>query len=161
MEPLPGERVLWSGHPAWRAQIGFILKWGLPALIPAIAGIALPLPGGAARWITLTIILLALVVSVAGLERARTFYRVSTARVVVRRGIISRHLQTTPFERVQNVNLRQDVLDRVLGIGSVDFDTAGTQESASDFRFSGVDNPREVMSLVARHMHGDGPRETE
>ena len=118
-----------------------------------------PLPGSTARWIGLSAILLLLLVAVAGLIRARTFYAASTERVVVRRGILSRHLQSTPFERVQNVNLNQSVFDRLLDIGSVDFDTAGTGEGSDDFRFSGVDHPNDVMNTVAQHMHrrtGDG-----
>jgi putative membrane protein len=145
--------VLWSGHPAWKAQIGFLIRWGAAALIPAIVAIIAPLPGGTFRWIGLSAILLLLVVAIAGLERARTFYAASTERVVVRRGILSRHLQSTSFERVQNVNLEQTFFDRLLGVGAVDFDTAGTGEGSDDFRFSGVSDPSQVMNIVSRHMH--------
>ncbi len=156
MELLPGERVLWSGHPAWKSQFGFLTRWGLAALIPAVVAIVAPIPGGSARWIGLSLILLILVVVFAGLQRARTFYAASTERIVVRRGILSRHLQSTAFERVQNVNLNQSFFDRLLGVGAVDFDTAGTGESSEDFRFSGVSDPNAVMHIVARHMHRDG-----
>lgn len=154
MELLPGERVLWSGHPAWLAQIGFLVRWGALALVPAIAALALPIPGSTASWIGLSIILLLLIVAIVGVNRARTFYAASTERVVVRRGILSRHLQSTPFGRVQNVNLNQSPLDRLLNVGAVDFDTAGTGEGSDDFRFSGVTAPGDVMRVVAEHMHG-------
>jgi uncharacterized membrane protein YdbT with pleckstrin-like domain len=159
MELLPGERVLWSGHPAWTAQIGFIAKWGTLALIPALLAAFAPMPGSTGRWVGLSIVLVMLVVAVAGLLRARTFYAATTERVVVRRGILSRHLQSTPSGRVQNINLDQTLLDRMLNIGAIDFDTAGTQEGAHDFRFGGVEDPRGVMQTVARHMHREGERE--
>jgi len=148
--------VLWSGHPAWKSQIGFLIRWGLAALIPAVVAMVAPVPGGSARWIGLSLILLLLVVAVAGLHRARTFYAASTERVVVRRGILSRHLQSTAFERVQNINLNQTLLDRMLDIGDLDFDTASAGESADDFRFSGVSDPNGVMHIAARHMHRNG-----
>jgi hypothetical protein len=40
------------------------------------------------------------------------------------------------------------VLDRVLGVGSVDFDTAGTDDS--EFRFEWVNHPEEVVRAVDR-----------
>lgn len=148
---LPDERVLWSDHPAWRAQILFMVKWGLLALVPAILAALFPMPGSESRWFGLSLILLLVVVLFAAIERARTFYWVSTKRIVVRRGILSRHIQSTGFERVQNVNLHQSLLDRILGIGSVDFDTAGSGEAHDDFRFTGIMRPTELIDVVAHH----------
>ena len=48
-------------------------------------------------------------------------------------------MQQTRVERVQNVNTDQSVLDRILRVGQVDFDTAGTDDS--DFTFRGVADP--------------------
>jgi uncharacterized membrane protein YdbT with pleckstrin-like domain len=49
---------------------------------------------------------------------------------------------------VQNVNARQSVLERLLGVGTVDFDTAGGV--GYDFTFHGVANPREIVRTVDR-----------
>ena len=40
------------------------------------------------------------------------------------------------------------LLDRILRVGTVDFDTAGTDDS--DFTFRGIANPDEVVSAVDR-----------
>ena len=68
---------------------------------------------------------------------------------------ISREVQETRLERVQNVNYQQSVLDRMLGVGTVDFDTAGTDDS--EFRFEWVDGPEEVVLETVGFQHS--PRE--
>jgi uncharacterized membrane protein YdbT with pleckstrin-like domain len=57
-------------------------------------------------------------------------------------------VQQTDIDRVQNVNTSQSVFERVLQVGTVDFDTAGTGDS--DFEFAGVENPEEVVVAVDR-----------
>jgi uncharacterized membrane protein YdbT with pleckstrin-like domain len=49
-------------------------------------------------------------------------------------------------ERVQNVNVDQSVIDRVMRVGQVDFDTAGADDS--DFTFRGVASPDVVVRAV-------------
>jgi hypothetical protein len=44
------------------------------------------------------------------------------------------------------VNYQQGALDRLLGVGTVDFDTAGTDDS--EFRFEWVNGPEEVVHAV-------------
>jgi uncharacterized membrane protein YdbT with pleckstrin-like domain len=55
-------------------------------------------------------------------------------------------VQQTNIDRVQNVNTNQSVIERMLQVGTVDFDTAGTTDS--DFKFVGVDDPHEVVAAV-------------
>ena len=49
---------------------------------------------------------------------------------------------------MQNVNTSQTFVSRILRVGTVDFDTAGTDDS--DFTFTGVGNPHEVVEAVDR-----------
>ena len=53
-------------------------------------------------------------------------YAITNERLMIQRGILSRHKQETRLTRVQNVNTDQTVIQRMLGVGVVDFDTAGT-----------------------------------
>ena len=50
------------------------------------------------------------------------------------------------MNRVQNVNTVQSAIERILGVGTVDFDTAGTGDA--DFKFVGVNNPEDVVAAV-------------
>lgn len=84
---------------------------------------------------------------VVGLVR-RIFVRftITDQRLRIQRGIIARAVQQTRIERVQNVNTRQSPVDRLLRVGKVDFDTAGSDDS--DFTFNGVNDPAEVVAAV-------------
>jgi uncharacterized membrane protein YdbT with pleckstrin-like domain len=49
---------------------------------------------------------------------------------------------------VQNVNATQSLLERMLRVGTVDFDTAAGAEY--DFKFRGVARPKEIVRTVDR-----------
>ncbi len=87
-----------------------------------------------------------LVLLVGFLKRMSTSYTITSERLHIRRGLFSRREQQTKLERVQNVNTAQSFLERLLQVGSVDFDTAGTDDA--DFVFAGVSNPEEIVSAV-------------
>ncbi len=60
-------------------------------------------------------------------------------------------MQETRLYRVQNVNTEQGPLERMLGIGAVDFDTAGTDDS--DFTFRGIVDPEGIAHKVDHAAH--------
>ena len=60
-------------------------------------------------------------------------------------------VQETRLDRVQNVNFDQSVFDRMLSVGTVDFDTAGTDDS--EFRFEWVNDPEGVVRAVNDAIH--------
>jgi uncharacterized membrane protein YdbT with pleckstrin-like domain len=57
---------------------------------------------------------------------------------------------------VQNVNVTQSIVQRLLGIGDVDWDTAGTEEQEAEFRFSGIDDPSSLVRIVDERLHAIG-----
>jgi len=140
----PGERVIFEGHPSWRAILGFYLK-GL--LIAAIVGVLAKLFGaGGATVFLIVLVILALTVLIGFVMRVATTYTITDRRLNIKRGILSREIQETRLERVQNVNYRQTVYQRVMQIGDVDFDTAATDDY--NFVFVGVADPGEVVHRV-------------
>lgn len=73
-------------------------------------------------------------------------FTITDQRLRIQRGIISRSVQQTRIDRVQNVNTHQSVVERILQVGTVDFDTAGTDDAT--FTFDGVDDPADVIAAV-------------
>ncbi|HEX6228662.1 MAG TPA: PH domain-containing protein [Solirubrobacterales bacterium] len=140
----PGEQLIFRGHPSWRAILGFYLK-GL--LIAAIAGAVAALAGAGNGTVFLIVLLIVGLTVVAGfVKRVATTYTITDRRLNIKRGILSREVQETRLERVQNVNYRQSVFQRVMQIGDVDFDTAASDDY--NFIFSGVADPAEVVHRV-------------
>jgi uncharacterized membrane protein YdbT with pleckstrin-like domain len=70
--------------------------------------------------------------------------------------LVSRREHSTQLTRVQNVNVSQTIMQRLLGIGDVDWDTAGTEEAESDFRFVGVEDPSALVRIVDQRLHALG-----
>jgi uncharacterized membrane protein YdbT with pleckstrin-like domain len=149
MELQPGENLIFSGHPSWRSILDFYFK-GL-VLIVVGAGIAalVTLISDKVDWgiSGATAGVLFVVVLIVGLvKRTTTTYTITDRRLHIRRGVFTRVTRDTRLERVQNVNTRQSLLERMLRVGTVDFDTAGTEDS--DFSFVGVASPRKVVEAV-------------
>jgi uncharacterized membrane protein YdbT with pleckstrin-like domain len=140
----PGERVIFSGHPSWRAILGFYLKGILIAAI--VAAIAKLLGAAGAAVFLIVLALIALTVLAGFVKRVATTYTITSRRLNIRRGLVSREIQETRLERVQNVNYRQSIYQRLMQIGDVDFDTAASDDY--DFVFAGVANPDEVVHRV-------------
>jgi uncharacterized membrane protein YdbT with pleckstrin-like domain len=140
----PGERVIFQGHPSWRAILGFYLK-GI--LIAAIVGVIAKLFGASSGTVFLIVlVIVALTVLVGFLKRLATTYTITDRRLNIKRGIVSREIQETRLERVQNVNYRQSVYQRLMQIGDVDFDTAAGDDY--NFIFAGVADPGDVVHRV-------------
>jgi uncharacterized membrane protein YdbT with pleckstrin-like domain len=139
-----GESVIYEGHPSWRAILGFYLKGTLVAAGAAVlAGLIQSSTGLAV--VTFAVIV-AITILVGFVKRVATVYTITDRRLNIKRGIISRNVQETRLQRVQNVNFNQGVYERIMQIGNVDFDTAGTDDS--NFTFAGVAQPEKVVQEV-------------
>jgi uncharacterized membrane protein YdbT with pleckstrin-like domain len=145
MDLHPGEDVVFEGHPSWRAVLAFYLSGIVGSLLIA-AIVALAASTG--LGVVVGVVLIALVLLVGFVKRMATTYMVSNQRLYIRRGILAKRIQQTRIDRVQNVNTDQSLMQRLLRVGTVDFDTAGTDDS--DFTFVGLSNPSRVVAAVDR-----------
>ncbi|HEX8085302.1 MAG TPA: PH domain-containing protein [Solirubrobacteraceae bacterium] len=152
MDLHPGEQVIFHGHPSWRSTLGYYLKGLVLALVAAAiaAGVTRATGDEVDKGIVIAVflVLLALAILVGFIRRVTTTYSITSQRLRIKKGLVARRVQQTRIERVQNVNTDQSVLDRLLQVGTVDFDTAGTDDS--DFKFIGVSDPQEVVDAVDR-----------
>jgi uncharacterized membrane protein YdbT with pleckstrin-like domain len=137
--------------------------WIPLALVPvAIAGIVRANDAGTGlpywQWVAISLLLVAAVIVYDALRRFATLYVVTTERLRVRTGILSRREKTAAFGRVQNVNVAQSLMDRLLRVGTVEFDTAGSDVSDSGFDYAGIADPHGLVRVVAHHSRsGDDP----
>lgn len=78
-------------------------------------------------------------------------------------GILHIHTASIPFERIQNVNVRRTLLDRIIGLSHVDIETAGTggqkkspiiggKKSSAEGHIPGIspDEAEKVRSLIMK-----------
>ena len=143
MSLVEGEEVIWEGRPSWRSMMSFYLKWGILALIPVVVGALITAFTSAddAAWVggVVTVVALIVVVVAGWLFRIVTYYRITTRQISIRKGLLSRNEQTARVERIQNVATSQTFFDRIFNVGTVAYDTAGTE--GGSFDFIGVTDP--------------------
>jgi len=145
----PGEQLVFEGHPSWRSILDFYAKGLLVTLVAAAVAAGVTKIGGDVKSgvvVVVALIGVALTLLVGFIRRVTTSYTITNRRLHIRRGIVSRTIQETKLDRVQNVNYRQGFFQRVLQIGDVDFDTAGGGDY--DFSFTGVAQPEEVVQRI-------------
>jgi uncharacterized membrane protein YdbT with pleckstrin-like domain len=156
----PGERVIYQGHPSWRGILSFYLKGVLLSIAAAlIVWLLTGLFGDSENGLASGILIagVVLTVLVGFIRRVATVYTITDRRLHIKRGIIARHTQETQIHRAQNVNTHQSVIDRMLQVGTVNFDTAGSGDY--DFAFVGVSDPEDVVRAVDEVQH-QGQRQT-
>lgn len=91
------EDVIWEGHPTWRAWPGiWIAGW---VLLPLVVGAFLLL----SVW-----------------TRTRTHrWKVTSRRIEVETGFFSKRVDTIELWKIRDVELRQSVLERVMGVSTI------------------------------------------
>ena len=145
MELHPGEDVVFEGHPSWRATLLFYF-YGV--VIVAVVAVVVALLASVLAAVLMAVAGLAVVVVAGFVRRMATSFVITSERLHIRHGILSKRTQETRIQRVQNVNTEQSFFERLLQVGTVDFDTAGTDDS--EFKFVGVGNHGEVVGAVDR-----------
>ncbi len=142
------ERVVVHKHPHWKMLVlpvlALLIIVGLGSYVAAlVAGRSWQLYG----WIGLAVLggIAVLWLTVAPLLRWRTTHFVlTTRRVLVREGVLSRSGIDIPISRINTVQFRHSLIDRMLGCGTL------IVESASDepLEFDDIPQVERVHSLL-------------
>src|SRR3954467_3657702 len=143
-----GEYVIYEGHPSWRGIMSFYLKGTLLALVAGALALVIfskALGGGVFAVFFVGLVLVGLI------KRIGTTYTVTSRRLRIKQGILKKDTRETRLQRVQNVNTHQSVVDRLLRVGKVDFDTAGSDDY--EFAFVGIADPHGIAGKVDHAAH--------
>ena len=146
------ETVVRQFRPHWRVflpVVGWALLFGTAAGIvwwlDARGGDDVVAAGPIA--VVVAIVLTALVAVVPLVRWLGTQYVLTTERVVVRKGIVSKSGVEIPLENINNVLFSQSVIERVLGYGDVLIESAGSQGQS---RLVDIPDPEAFQSEVYR-----------
>jgi uncharacterized membrane protein YdbT with pleckstrin-like domain len=155
VRPEPGERILFRGHPSWRSITPFWLRGALLMLLAgSIAGMASAVVDNRVQttWVVIGVLgLFALLYARAQMRLLKTTYAITTRRLTIETGLISRRVRQMRLDGVQGVRARQSSLERALDVGTVAFDT-----SDPEFCFRGVEDPRGVARTAHRVLNDAG-----
>lgn len=81
-----------------------------------------------------------------------TLFVVTSDRIIYRSGIIAKRGVEIPLERVNNINFSQSMIERIIGAGTLEIESAG-EDGQSTFR--DVRHPDAVQQEIYRCMEGN------
>lgn len=146
------ETILRQFRPHWRVFLP-VVAWAL--LFAAVAGVVVWFDARGSDHVLATgpvavvaAVVLTAVVAVAPFVRwIGTLYVLTTERIVVRQGIVSKSGVEIPLENINNVLFNQSVMERLLGYGDVLIESAGSQGQS---RLVDIPDPEAFQSEVYR-----------
>ena len=123
-----GEVIVHEMRPHWRALV-FPAFW---LIVIAAAGsyLAAMTDNSGLRWIVLGIALALLIwlVLIPFLTWISSQYVITNRRIITRSGILARRGRDMPLSKVNDVSFSYGVIDRMLGCGTIDVQSAGENQ---------------------------------
>jgi uncharacterized membrane protein YdbT with pleckstrin-like domain len=123
------EHLVLRLHPHWKTLIGPVSVAVLVVAVALIAEVVIPPNSGAAveRLVVAAVAILAVMLwlIVPVLRWRTTIYELTTRRLRVRSGIVTRHGRDIPLARINDVSFEKGLLDRLLGSGRLVVESAG------------------------------------
>ncbi len=154
-----GEKVERDLHPHW-----------LTVVVPTIFGLLLAAAcitvaratpdddtGNRIQWIAVAVFVLVAVpaVFVPYLRWRTTHYVITSHRVMVRRGILTKNGKDITLSKITDVSFQQTVVDRIIGAGSLHIESAG---DSPDENLTNIPRSNEVQQLINRLIDEDDLR---
>lgn len=120
------ETDLWKGRTSWMHYSGRMAIW---FVVVVVAGVLLFMNSGEGKsmtfgtaflvWVLTVLVSALIVIGKVALVVIGTNYRLTTQRLFIERGILSKTVDQTELMRVDDVRLHKSVMDRIFGLGSV------------------------------------------
>jgi len=154
-----GEKVERDLHPHWLTVVVPTL-FGL-LLAAACITVARATPdddtGNRIQWIAVAVFVLVAVpaVFVPYLRWRTTHYVITSHRVMVRRGILTKNGKDITLSKITDVSFQQTVVDRIIGAGSLHIESAG---DSPDENLTNIPRSNEVQQLINRLIDEDDLR---
>lgn len=145
------EQDVWHGRPAWRASYGLWFLW-------AVASIAVLYAAGRSEAGELTRkavwLLIAAIAAVVLVRQALTTlgqqYRLTTQRLFIYRGILAKVTDQLELVRVDDVRLRQGIIDRMVNTG--DIEIISGDKTDENVWLESIGNPADVAEALRRNV---------
>lgn len=157
---LKGEKILKEIRPLPRFKLYYILSGTIwLALFFLLPGILL-LQGIVHYAVSLSLLLVLglLLFSIvfwiiSSLKYKWEYYWLTNKRIIQRKGLIGHSISSVPYERISDVIVSRNWLEKLLGIGSLRIQTLAGQISGrgrwgAEITMLALDNPEQIQSLI-------------
>lgn len=82
------------------------------------------------------------------LQYLRFSYRVTPKQIVIQKGVFNRQNRSIPIERIQNIQIEQNLLAQIAGIAKVNVETAGSASTEGVLEYVGLDQAETIRRAV-------------
>ncbi len=144
-----GERELWDGHTSWKHFADLVLVAVGWTIIAAIVWFTTPPSMG---WTVLILTLGGWLYVAARIGHGILYhhYRLTTQRLFIERGILSRTIDQAELIRVDDVRIHKTLLNRLTRLGSLEI--FSTDASDRRVMIVGIENPESLADSIREHM---------
>jgi putative membrane protein len=94
------------------------------------------------------------------LQYLRFSYRITPKQIVIQKGVLNRKNRSIPIERVQNIQVEQNLVARLLGVAKVNIETAGSSSTEGSLEYVGRDAAHDIRRVVRSFQHRNAPDAT-
>ncbi len=147
-EPEP-EEDLWQGRSSWKFYADLIVVAAGWTVIAAIVWFTTPRWSG---WIVLSMASFGWVYVAGRVAHGMLnyHYRLTTQRLFIERGILSRTIDQSELIRIDDVRIHKTLMNRMTGVGSVEL--FSTDTSDRQLTIWGVAEPEALAESIRDHM---------
>lgn len=83
------------------------------------------------------------------IRRGNKFY-ITDKRVIHEYTFLSRKISSALYDKIQDLHFTQGLIERIVGIGTIHINTAGT--TFIEIKFNGVQNPVSIKRIIEERM---------
>lgn len=136
------ETIIYQGRPSW---LNYLWLYGL-GLIILVFLIAISKQEQKENFLIVGFLCLLITIILSAIFRWRYLFTITDNWVVMREGLIARNTNEMRLNHIRAINVRQGVIERILGIGTVIFLSAAEGEAAVIFK--GIRDPHGVKERI-------------
>ncbi|PKL86538.1 MAG: hypothetical protein CVV22_00115 [Ignavibacteriae bacterium HGW-Ignavibacteriae-1] len=78
-------------------------------------------------------------------------FQITPRELVIRSGVIAKRQRSIPLEKIQNVNINQNFIQRILGLVKVSIETAGDIQTEGALEFVSVQDANEISEIIKNY----------
>lgn len=78
-------------------------------------------------------------------------FQITPKEIIIRSGIISKRQRSIPLEKIQNVNINQNFIQRILGLVRIGIETAGDLQTEGSLEFVSVHDANEISEIIKNY----------
>jgi uncharacterized membrane protein YdbT with pleckstrin-like domain len=147
----------YSARPAWLNQwwqIGVMFLMPVVFILALLKGQQYFSPENLRVVQVVIVAVFVYLIAVVVYRRYSWAYKIDHDTIESREGLIARKVKSIRIQDLRNINVNQSLMERIVGVGDVEFSSAGG--SGIEVVFRGVDKPLEVKALAQR-LQGKSP----